>query len=112
MGRLDEIAEEDEEDEKEAVPIKNALNVIMNSVMEEDIINRHPCMMNLLRVVDFLTTTFPETHPTWMRPIEAYLSNPNITLAETILILKLILNRPNIFHQADVWAKPLLNYLA
>lgn len=82
MSHMAEIAEEDEdEEEKEAVPIKNAHNIMLNTVVEEDVINRHPCMMNLLRVVDFLTTTFPEHHPTWMQPIERYLDNPKISLA-------------------------------
>lgn len=73
--------------------------------------NKHPCMINLLRVVDFLNSTFPEVYPGWMMPIENYLSR-NISLAEKLLILKLILNRPNIFNQAIVWSKHLLSYLA
>jgi hypothetical protein len=69
-------------------------------------------MVNLLRVVDFMNSTFPDAIPSWMKPIENHLSSYNISLAERILLIKLILNRPNIFNQPFVWASHLLNYLA
>lgn len=111
--QLAKIDKEDEgEEEKEVVPVTNANNLMLNSQIEEDIINRHPCMINLLRVVDYLSTTFPDPTPTWMKPIENYLSSYNISLAERILLIKLILNRPSIFNQSSIWAGHLLNYLS
>lgn len=91
--------------------MNSANNVTQNVLIEEDIINKHPCMVNLLRVIDFLHTTFPEPVPGWMKPIDMYLMG-NISLAERILLIKLILNRPNIFTQADLWTKHLLAYLS
>lgn len=85
---------------------------MLNTEIEEDIINTHLCMVNLLRVVDFLTNTFPEPTPSWMAPIDKRLDSTNPSLAERILLIKLLLNRPNVFNQANVWAKHLLNYLA
>jgi hypothetical protein len=68
--QLAKIEEENEdEEEKEAVPVNNANNIMLNTEIEEDIINRHLCMVNLLRVVDFLNATFPEPIPVWMGPI-------------------------------------------
>ncbi len=69
-------------------------------------------MVNLLRVVDFLANTFPDPVPGWMRPIENYLQSFDISLGERILLIKLILNRPNIFNQPGMWASHLLYYLA
>lgn len=67
-------------------------------------------MINLLRVIDFLHSNFAEAVPGWMKPIDTYLTG-NISLAERILLIKLVINRPNIFNQADIWAKHLLFYL-
>ena len=69
-------------------------------------------MVNMLRVVDFLNKTFPDPMPTWMGAISNYLSKDTISLAERILLLKLILNRPAIFNQPMLWAPHLLNYLS
>ena len=69
-------------------------------------------MVNLLRVVDHLNNTFPGPLPSWMGSISNYLSKANISLAERTLLLKLILNRPNIFNQPKLWVPHLLNYLS
>jgi len=69
-------------------------------------------MLNLLRVVDFMHKMFLDPQPTWMKPIDNYLSDSNCSLAERIFLIKLILNRPTIFFQADIWAKHLLYYLS
>lgn len=69
-------------------------------------------MVNLLRVVDFMHTNFPEPNPGWMKQIDNYLSENSCSLAERIFLIKLILNRPAIFDKADVWAKHLLTYLS
>ena len=58
----------------------NANNVNINTEIEEDIVNRHPCMVNMLRLVDFLNTTFPEPIPGWMGAISRYLSKEGISL--------------------------------
>ena len=106
---MGEQAEPEPAESKE--PVRNAHNLLLESLIEEDEVNRHPCMMNLLRVVDFLHAHFPEDFPCWMRPIEEYLSSGRASLAEMVLILKLALNRPAVFHQ-EAWAKHLLHYLA
>ena len=104
---------EDEDEEREAVPLRNSVNNIdINIEIEEDIINRHSCMINLLRVVDYLNSTFPDPRPSWMGPISLYLQKETISLAQRILLIKLILNRPNIFNQRMMWAPHLLNYLS
>lgn len=51
--------EEVEEEEDKEVSVKNTPNLLLDSVIEQDVVNKHPCMMNLLRVVDFLNTNFP-----------------------------------------------------
>lgn len=79
MGN-EEMAEAEQEEGKEA-PVKNAHNLLLDSVIEEDVINKHPCMMNLLRVVDFLNANFPEDFPCWMKPIETYMDSRTISLA-------------------------------
>ena len=84
----------------------------INVEIEEDVINKHICMLKLLRVVDYLNATFPDPSPSWMGSISNYLGKPNISLAERILLIKLILNRPNLFTQASMWAPHLLNYLS
>ena len=72
--QLAQIKEEDEDEEREAVPLRNSVNNIdINIEIEEDIINRHSCMINLLRVVDYLNSTFPDPRPSWMGPISLYL---------------------------------------
>ena len=69
-------------------------------------------MINLLRLVDFLNSTFPDPRPIWMIPIVNHLANSQTSLAERVLLIKLLLNRPNIFNQPAIWAKHLLYYLS
>ena len=69
-------------------------------------------MVNMLRLVDFLNITFPDPVPGWMGAISRYLSKEGISLGERILLIKLILNRPEIFSQPMLWAPHLLDYLA
>lgn len=97
--------------ESRELPVKNAHNLLQDSLIEEDEVNKHPCMMNMLRVVDFLSANFPEDFPSWMRPIEQHLARPEVSLAERVLLLKLLVNRPSVFHQ-QVWARHMLYYLA
>ena len=38
--------------------------------LELDIVNKHPCMINLLRVIDYMHAKFyDETQASWMKPI-------------------------------------------
>ena len=89
----------------------NANNVDVNTEIEDDVINRHPCMVNLLRLVDFLNKTFPDPIPSWMVSIGNYLGQFDINLAERVLLIKLILNRPHFTIQAYSSLQALLNFL-
>ena len=79
--------------------------------LELDIINQHPCMNNLLMLVDFLHRNFEEVGtPSWMACIFDQLTDPASPLAVQILLIKLILNRPSIFKQ-EIWLPILIKYL-
>jgi len=71
--------------------------------LEMDHINKHPCMVNLVRLVDFLDWKFKEEGtPGWMGPIFNLLNKEDCPLSIRILLIKLILNRPRIFIQ-NIW---------
>jgi hypothetical protein len=68
-------------------------------------------MINLLRVVDYLHVSFYDgTQPGWMGPIYKELDREDCPLSLRLFLIKLIINRPNIFTQ-HVWASVLIKYL-
>ena len=93
---------------------------------ELDDVNRHPCMQIILKVIDTLNDKFSSEEskesgshkmPGWMQRLyDDYTSNtpnkPIINSSAKLFILKLIINRPNIFHRyADAWFVHLSDYL-
>ena len=68
---------------------------MLNTEIEEDYINKHACMVNMLRVIDYMYQQFYDgSTPTWMKPIYDELIQDDIPLSVRILLTKIILNRP------------------
>ena len=107
---VDEIeAEEDQKEEED-------------DDFELDDVNKHPCMQILLKVIDTLNDKFgselkDDKMPGWMeRLFNDYSSDimekPNINPSAKLFILKLIINRPNVFQPyANHWFSHLADYV-
>jgi hypothetical protein len=68
-------------------------------------------MVNLLTVIDHMHTYFSDGGmPQWMESIYEELTSETLPIAVRVFLIKLILNRPNIFTQ-EIWMTELLKYL-
>jgi hypothetical protein len=68
-------------------------------------------MINLLTVIDHMHSHFPDGGTSqWMEPIYEELTSDTLPIAVRVFLIKLILNRPNIFTQ-EIWMTELLKYI-
>lgn len=81
---------------------------------ELDDINKHPCMQSVLKVIDTLKDQFssqwsPDSMPKWMEKLHS--DYKDVTRSAQFFILKLIVNRPDVFKPyAEHWFEYLAEY--
>lgn len=82
---------------------------------ELDGLNKHPCMQNILYTLDTLSQNFaqswePSQMPSWMQRLHSDYAALNSSAK--LFVLKLIVNRPNIFvPYAEFWFEYLAEYV-
>ena len=85
--------------------------------LEMDLVNRHPIMKSMMRLIDFLDSNFksPEGSdalPTWMQQFRT-LFTEHTALNQRILLLKVITNRSEVFKPyRDHFTQYLLEYMS
>ena len=96
-------------------------------LLELDALNMHPCMLTLLRTLDFMEENFGSGWPTletaaaasgaaaiklmpaWMQAMHRRMSDTEASTNARLLICKVILNRPTLFRPfSNTWLLPLL----
>jgi len=81
---------------------------------ELDVVNVHPCMLKILKVLDSLEQKFSEKWsdeemPKWMKNLHG--DYPALNKSAKLFVLKLIINRPEIFQPyANYWFEYLAEY--
>eukprot|EP01022_Parablepharisma_sp_SALTPOND_P020644 TRINITY_DN3819_c0_g1_i2.p1 TRINITY_DN3819_c0_g1~~TRINITY_DN3819_c0_g1_i2.p1 ORF type:complete len:1640 (+),score=159.31 TRINITY_DN3819_c0_g1_i2:9252-14171(+) len=85
---------------------------------EEDKINRQPVMVHLLRILGTMEKKFEKEWkqnqgmPQFMQALRYELTRPETHINVKIFILKLLINKPNLFKPfAKEWFDPVLSYL-
>lgn len=68
-------------------------------------------MVNLLTLIDHVQSHFSDGGmPIWMESIYEELTQENLPISVRVFLIKLVLNRPNVFTQ-ELWLAELLKYL-
>lgn len=105
------IDQEDESDEDADMES----DIEEDETFELDEVNKHPCMQNILKVIDSMYEQFSQNWkedemPTWMKNLHSNYSSLNNSAK--FFVLKLIINRSNIFEPyAKFWFTELADYV-